>query len=349
MGCAAVPIGLATGPARAQQPSPTQKALVMDAMGEIRDTYRPALLREIIDSGTNSVTVTLCDPKSQELQAFQAAIDGILEFDRYTARHPNLLLKAVRAADVHEAKLSGRIAIYYLTQNSTHIGRDLDRLDVFYSLGQRSLQLTYNYQNWVGAGCKERTGAGLTEFGHQMVEKLNSIGMLIDLSHACQATMADAVAASRDPVHISHTACMAVYENVRNTSDKSLRALAEKDGLVGICQIRPFLTSSREDNLDAYFQHLKHAISVAGVEHVCIGSDRDHRVIELSEEYMAELKAEEGPNFDPVDWPLFINRLNGPRRMEVVWDGLIKSGLSEDEAEKVVGMNLFRLYQEVMG
>ncbi len=335
--------------AGAQQASATQRALVMDAMGEIRDVYTPDLLRQIIESGANSVTVTLCDPKSQELQAYQAAIDGILEYDRYIARHPDLLLKATRADDVLKAKSSGRLAIYYLTQNSTHIGRDLDRLDVFYSLGQRCLQLTYNHQNWVGAGCKERTGAGLTEFGHQMVEKLNSIGMLIDLSHASQATMMDAIAASRDPVHISHTACMAVYENVRNTSDESMRALAQKGGLVGICQIRPFLTASRKDNLDAYFQHLKHAISVAGVEHVCIGSDRDHRVIELSEEYMAELKAEEGPNFNPSDWPLFIDQLNGPRRMEVVWDGLVGLGLSEDEAEKVMGTNLFRLYQEVIG
>jgi membrane dipeptidase len=333
----------------AQRVSPTQKALVMDAMGEIRDSYSPDLLGEIIDSGTNSVTVTLCDPKSQELQAYQAAIDGILHYDRFIARHPDLLLKATQAADALEAKSSGRLAIYYLTQNSTHIGRDLDRLDVFYSLGQRVLQLTYNHQNWVGAGCKERTAAGLTEFGLQMVEKLNSIGMLIDLSHASQATMADAIAASRHPVHISHTGCMAVHQNVRNTSDESIRAVAQKGGLVGICQIRPFLTSSREDNLNAYFLHLKHAISVAGVEHVSIGSDRDHRVIELSEEYMAELKAEEGPNFNPADWPLFIDELNGPRRMEVVWDGLTQLGLSEDDAEKVMGTNLLRLYQAVIG
>ena len=269
-------------PTLAKELSPTQKALIFDAMGEIRTIYTVELMREIIDSGMNAVTVTLSDPKVQEHEAFQTVVDGILEYDRHIAKHPDLFIKATHVADIDEAKRSGRLALFYLAQNSTHIGRDLDRVDLFYGLGQRSMQLTYNHQNWAGAGCKERTGAGLTIFGLELVEKLNSIGMLIDLSHASMATMADAIAASRVPTHISHTACMSVYENVRNTTDTNLRALAEKGGVVGICQIRPFLTREKTNNLDEYFKHLVHAINVAGIEHVCIGSDRDHRVVEVT-------------------------------------------------------------------
>ncbi len=117
---------------------------------------------------------------------------------------------------------------------------------------------------------------------------MNEQSMLIDTSHASMATMADAIAASRVPTHISHTACMSVYENVRNTTDTNLRALAEKGGVVGICQIRPFLTLEKTDTLDEYFKHIEHAINVAGIEHVSIGSDRDHRVVEVTPEYMAE-------------------------------------------------------------
>jgi membrane dipeptidase len=72
-------------------------------------------------------------------------------------------------------------------------------------------------------------------------------------------------------------------------------------------------------------------------------------VIEMSDEYIAELKREEGNNFDTSHWPLFIDELNGPRRMEVIWDGLKKRGFSERELEKVMGLNNYRIYKEVVG
>ena len=133
----------------------------------------------------------------------------------------------------------------------------------------RSCQLTYNHQNWVGAGCKDRDNGGLTEFGVEMV--------------------------------------------------------------------------------DEYFKHLQHAIKVVGVEHVCIGSDREHRVIKDTPEEMALLHAEEGPNFVNNDWPLYMTSLNGPRRMEAVWDGLKKMGCSDTDTEKIMGQNLYHLYKDVIG
>ena len=137
--------------------------------------------------------------------------------------------------------------------------------------------------------------------------------------------------------------------NRRNTTDENLRALANRGGLVGVCQMRPFLTAKKSDNLHAYFDHILHAIKVAGVEHVCIGSDRDHRVIRLTPEYVAELKKEEGAQVNDAELPYFIDELNGPRRMEVVWDGLRKRGLTERDAERVMGTNLLRLYTNVLG
>jgi membrane dipeptidase len=142
---------------------------------------------------------------------------------------------------------------------------------------------------------------------------------------------------------------MAVHENRRNTTDENLRLLANRGGVVGVCQMRPFLTFKKADNLHAYFDHLMHAIRVAGIDHVAIGSDRDHRVITLTPEYIAELKKEEGAQVRDNELPYFIDELNGPRRMEVVWDGLVKRGLSEGDVERVMGGNLLRLYRDVIG
>jgi membrane dipeptidase len=322
----------------------------MDAMGELRPVYDASLIGEMLDSGIDSITVTLCDPKPVGAEALELAVDGLHIYDRFVASHPGLLHKATTVSDVRHARASGRMAVFYLYQNAEQFGDDLDRVEMFYRLGVRSSQLTYNERNRVGVGCRaEGDAGGLTDFGRALVERMNDVGMLVDLAHANEQTMADAIAHSRSPVINSHTGCDAVHPHIRNMSDANMRATAERGGVVGVCQLRPFLTEKKSDNLHAYFDHIDHAVRVCGIEQVCIDSDRDHRVIEMTPEYEAELRAEEGSQVVSSELPYFIDELNGPRRMEVVWDGLVGRGYSEDDVERIMGGNLFRLYEEVLG
>ena len=293
--------------------------------------------------------MTLCDPKTYEAQAYEEAIEAVLAHDAHIAAHPELFLKATRTSDIDVARKNGQLALFYLFQNSTQFGRDLDNVDLFYKLGVRSSQITYNDQNWAGAGCKELGANGLTHFGRELVDRMNKVGMLIDLSHSNMQTMTDTINASKVPVIISHTACMEVHKNIRNTTDANLRLTAEKGGVIGICQMRPFLTTKHKGALADYFRHIDHAVKVAGADHVAIGSDRDHRVVEMTDAYIAELKREEGSNFNANDWPLFIDELNGPRRMEVIWDGVRKLGYASSDVEKIMGTNVRRIYQDVIG
>ena len=329
-------------------PTPTRPdTLVMDAMGELRMEYEAALIRDMLASGLDSITITLCDPKPVGASALELAIDSLLQHDRYLAANPGFFVKANSVADVARARREGKMAVFYLYQNTVQFGRELERVDLFHRLGLRSCQLTYNDRNDAGVGCWEE--GGVTPFGRELIERMNARRILIDLSHANMQTMAEAVSASKAPVIISHTACMAVHPNRRNTTDENLRAVAGRGGVVGICQMRPFLTTKKADNLHAYFDHILHAIRVAGIEHVCIGSDRDHRVIRLDPEYLAELKREEGSQVVDAELPYFIDELNGPRRMEVVADGLAKRGLPARDIERVMGGNLLRLYRDVIG
>lgn len=326
------------------------RALFMDAMGELRPIYEPPLVREMLDSGIDAITVTLCDPKAEGAEALELAVDGLMEYDRYLASHPDLFVKATSVEDVDAARRSGRMAVFYLYQNATQFDDDLSRVEMFRRLGLTSCQITYNERNLAGVGCRaENDDGGLTDFGRELIDQMNAVGMLVDLSHANMPTMYDAIEHSRMPVIISHTACDAVHAHERNTTDANLRALADRGGLVGVCQLRPFLTFKKQDNLHAYFDHIDHAVRTCGVEHVCIGSDRDHRVIEMSPEYIAELRSEEGSQVQNSELPYFIDELNGPRRMEVVWDGIVERGYSEDEVEMIMGTNQYRLYAEVIG
>ena len=341
---AAMHLGVRTGTVPAQQ---RPDALIWDAMGELREEYDAALLRDMLGSGMDAITITLCDPKPEGAEALELAIDSLLQHDRFLAKHPQFFVKATSVADVDRARRERKLAVFYLYQNTVQFGKDLDRVDLFYRMGLRSCQLTYNTKNHAGVGCWEE--GGLTPFGRDLIARMNERRILIDLSHANMQTMAETVAASKAPVIVSHTACMAVHTNRRNTTDENMKAVANRGGVIGICQMRPFLTTKKTDNLHAYFDHLMHAIRVAGVEHIAIGSDRDHRVITLSPEYLAELKKEEGSQVVDSDLPYFINELNGPRRMEVVWDGLVTRGLPASDVERVMGTNLRRLYREVVG
>ena len=329
---------------------PNPRALVMDAMGELRSIYEPPLVRQMLASGTDSITVTLCDPKPVGAEGLELAVDGLMDYDRYLAKYPELFVKATSVAHVDEARRSGRMAVFYLYQNSMQFDDDLDRVEMFYRLGLTSCQITYNERNLAGVGCRaEGDDGGLTDFGRELIDRMNALGMLVDLSHANMPTMADSIEHSRMPVIISHTACDAVHPHVRNTTDENLRTLADRGGVVGVAQLRPFLTYKKQDNLHAYFDHIDHAVRVAGIEHVAIGSDRDHRVIEMTPEYEAELRAEEGSQVTSSELPYYIDELNGPGRMTVVWDGLVSRGYSEDDVERIMGLNLYRLYRDVIG
>jgi membrane dipeptidase len=347
LGASALATCLATRNGSAASTNAVPDLLVMDAMGELRVEYEEAIVRDMLASGLDSITVTLCDPKPVGPEALELALDSLLQYDRHLAANPGFFVKATSAADVERARRDGKMAVFYMFQNTAQFGRELDRVDLFHRLGLTSCQLTYNDRNDAGSGCDAE--GGLTSFGRGLVERMNARRMLVDLSHANMQTMAETIAASKAPVIVSHTACTAVRAHRRNTTDENLRALAERGGVVGVCQMRPFLTPKKSQNLDPYFDHLLHAIRVAGVEHVAIGSDRDYRTIRLSPEYLAELKREEGAQVVDDELPYFIEELNGPRRMEVVRDGLARRGLSARDVERVLGGNLLRLYRDVIG
>jgi len=320
-----------------------------DAMGEIRTIYTPELIKEILASGTRAIAITLSDPKTLGHAGYEDLLSEIKNHDTYFAQHPDLFIKATKLAHIDQARKENKLAVFYLIQNASPIDQDFDELNHLYNLGLRSVQLTYNHRNLVGDGCKERTDAGLSIFGLELIDRLNSKNMLVDLSHAGMTTMKEAITASKKPVIISHTCCKALYNNVRNTTDENLKLLADRGGVVGICQIRVFMTTEKKNNLEVYFQHIDHAVKIAGIDHVAIGSDRDHRVIPTTDEEVKQLLKEEGPNFNPEDWPLFLEALNGPRRMETIWEGLIKRGYRSSDAEKIMGQNLYRIYKEVIG
>ena len=329
------------------------RRVVIDGLGEIRLDYDMALIDEIRASGMRGCVVTVGNPALHGPDAFDDMRREVEGYDRHIAAHPDRLSRVVTMADLDRAVEQGTLGLIYYTQNATPIQDDLERLRVLYDVGVRIVQLTYNTRNLLGDGCLERTNAGLSTFGVQVVERMNQMGMLVDLSHCGEATTLDGIAFSTKPVAITHAGCKAVFDHPRNKTDAALRAMAKKGGVVGIYQINPYLGPKERNTLDDYLNHIDHAVNVAGIDHVGIGSDREHRSVPDTEEEKQKLIAELS-RLRPVTaatfrWPFFLSELNHPRRMETIAEGLAQRGRTAAEMDKILGGNWNRLLRETIG
>ena len=328
----------------------TRKVPVIDGMGEIRLDYPMSLISEVIESGMTAVMITIGTPTLHGQAAYDEAVGELAAYEQHIQDHSDHFIKAVGTEDIDAALRSKKLALVYLFQNTTVLGKDLRRLDLFYNFGVRSIQLTYNSQNFVGCGCLDRVDGGLSKFGIELIEAMNDKGMLIDLSHAGMKTMSDAIEMSRSPVVISHSGCKSVYDHVRSTTDENIKALADKGGVMGIFQINPNLGPNLRNTLDDFFAHIDRVIKIAGVDHVGIGSDREHRVIPDTEEEKRRLEEEMARvGSRSIHWPFFVSELNHPRRMETIHKGLKKQGYASGDIDKILGGNFYRVYKEVLG
>jgi membrane dipeptidase len=253
--------------------------------------------------------------------------------------------------EIEEAKRSGRLAVVLGFQNATMVENDLRNLDTLYGLGARCIQLTYNSRNLLGDGCTERTNAGLSDFGVAVVERMNALGIAVDLSHCGEQTSRDGIALSRRPAAFTHTMCKAVYDHVRAKSDELLRAMAEKGGVVGIATLGYFIGPRPDTGIEDYLRHVDHAVRVAGIDHVGLASDYSLRGIEATATreswYLPRLK-----QFKPVynvRWPPWIPELDPPERFRRIAHGLARRGYKGVAIEKVLGANWVRYWSEVLG
>ena len=348
LGCAAAAGGFATpGLMAARQAA---RSVAIDGLGEIHLDYPTSLLDEIRASGMRGCVVTLGNPALQGASAYDSMAAELRAYDTHVRAHPERLSRVEKPADLDAAIARGTIGLIYYLQNSTPIGDDLARLQELHRHGVRIIQLTYNSRNLVGDGCMERTNAGLSHFGVDLVARMNGSGMLVDLSHCGEATTRDAIAVSTRPVAITHAGCKRVFDHPRNKTDEVIKAMADKGGVIGIFQINPYIGGKERNTLDDYLAHVDHAMKVAGEDHVGIGSDREHRTIPDTAEEKQKL-IDELSRLRPVSaasfrWPFFISELNHPRRMETIAQALGRRRYTPRQVDKVLGGNWLRLFKE---
>jgi membrane dipeptidase len=324
-----------------------QRALVVDGLSFGRD-WNETELAALRAAGYSGMVESL--PR----QDLQTAIDALLGWRRRAAEHPDALLLALTASDFERAKRDGRTAVVMNFQDATMLEGDVDNVEALHALGMRSFQLTYNFRNRLGDGCLERTNAGLSEFGIEVVERMNDAGVMIDLSHCGTQTTLDGIAFSKRPVALTHTMCEALRDkHPRAKTDEQIRACAEKGGVVGIAALGYFLgpDPGGATTIEHYADHIEHAVSVAGEEHVALSSDFPPQGIEpwATKENWYEPRLESFKPSYEVRWPPWIPELDSTDRFLNTARVLARRGWTERRLELLLGRNWLRLFQDTIG
>jgi len=211
----------------------------------------------IVIDGLLLTTVYLEDPEYRDDLA-----EGGITAANFTVAHKHSFTEAVQlvqlvhslldenpdkrlvtlASDIRAVKEHEETGVIIGFQGAQPIERQIGYIDAFYQMGVRIFQLTYNSQNYLGTGCWERDDAGLTHFGRQAIDRMNEIGMLIDLSHCNDRTTMEAIEYSNDPVAFTHVGIRSIgHSHGRGKTDEQMQAIADAGGLIGLTFHPPFV------------------------------------------------------------------------------------------------------------
>ena len=204
---------------------------------------------------------------------FRGGIDRVTEWHRLFDAHADIVMPVRSTVDIRTAKAAGKLGIIMGWQNTSPLEDRLDYLPVFKALGVGIMQLTYNTQNYAGAGYLEETDSGLTGFGRELVAEMNRVGVLCDLSHVGEATAAEAIEHSVLPCAITHCLPRALKDIPRNKSDALFKKCTDKGGVVGVSLFAPGLADGNDATVATVVDAIAHMINLTGEEHVAIGTD----------------------------------------------------------------------------
>ena len=331
------------------------------AAEEIR--VSPAARKQYLDLWRRSGVTVACGTFSGAHRmsgAFDRASEAIARGYLFVDALGGALQIARRSADIECIHRDGAHGIVIDFQNTTAFGDDLSRVDYFYNLGLRMVQLTYNLRNLVGDGCTEAHQGGLSYFGREMVQRLNEARILVDVSHCSEQVGWDAMKISTAPIVVSHSASKAVCYHDRGKTDELAKAVADHGGYFGVVIVPGFIAESPEATLDDFARHIEHLVDVMGIDHVGIGTDKTGPGpgTESIVQYPDSMPSHRPGSFDWAGFRLKEHRLTPEYHLNGYRDfgdwpnltvELAQRGFNEEELRKVLGLNFLRVFREVVG
>lgn len=334
-----------------------QRTPVIDMLAPL--WISPSLTMKMLGNPDNFKAEDFTPYKESGINVFHIAIgtggpDAYLEtlqflsgYNSLIARHDDWFERVDTPARLDSIKNSDKVGILLGIQNSEHF-RKVDDVDYFHGIGQRVSQLTYNSRTLIGNGSTERRDDGLSDFGVSIVERMNKVGMAVDVSHCGDKTSLDAFDISKKPVLITHSNCRALNPNhPRCKTDEAIKAMAAKGGVMGITEVRMFVSSKEPTGMDSMLDHFDYVMKLVGAEHVGIGSDIDLLGYDaMPPNELKQLKAGYKGSYgfrDKVD----IDGYTFAKRPFDLAEALTKRNYSDANIEGILGGNFQRVLKEI--
>jgi membrane dipeptidase len=279
--------------------------------------------------------------------AHESALTFFAAWNGFIATHDNYFMRVDSADDLNRVKSSGKVGIVLGLQNSDHFRRP-DDVDFFRGIGQRVSQLTYNSRNLIGNGSTERRDEGISDFGVAIIERMNKVGIAVDVSHCGDRTTLDAFEISRQPVLITHSNCRALVPgHPRVKTDEAIKKVGEAGSVMGITGVRMFVKVDEPTTVEHVLDHFDHVNKLIGWEHLGVGSDidlygYDAMPADLNKRLRAGYKGSYAFR-DKID----VEGLNHPQRMFDLTEGLIRRRYSDAAIEGILGGNFKRVLSKI--
>lgn len=281
-------------------------------------------------------------------EGFRESIANVVQWKKWFEEHSDLILQATSVADIRRAKREGRTAVLLSWQNTSGIEDKLDYLRVFRDLGVRKMQLTYNTQNYSGAGYVEANDSGLTGFGREVVSEMGKLGIVCDLSHVGAKTSLDVIEYATVPPCFSHILPAGMKDIKRNKSDALIAELGRRGGIIGLSQFGPFMQKGNDSTIADYVAALDYVIDLAGVDHVGIGSDASQGHARPSE-FLEWCNHDKGyaRELTPFGHARVVKPLGPLEQRPLLADAMQRAGWSEEKMVKVLGENWLNYLERV--
>lgn len=280
--------------------------------------------------------------------SYEGGVQWAAQWNGFIASRGEWFRRVDTVDDLRRTAADGRVGIILTTQDAGHF-RNANDVDTFYRLGQRVAQLTYNTQNRLGAGFLEHRDGGLTVFGHEILKRMETVGMAVDLSHCADQTTMDAIDAASKPPIFTHATARGILPDCRRCkTDDSIRALAAKGGVVGIAMIRFMVRPEPPVTVEHVVDHVEHIIKIAGAEHVGIGSDLDMAGLANAVPRSGPIAPTSQPNFDRYnayfaeDGGAHVDGLNHHRRTFDLVEAMVRRRHSDATIRALLGGNFIR-------
>ena len=321
--------------------------LIIDALQYSNWTEK--IFRQMNDGGVTAVHVTICYHED-----FQEMVQNVIAWNQRFEQYSQLIFHGRTADDVRKADEEGRTAIFFGFQNCSPIEDNIGLVEVCHQLGVRFMQLSYNNQSMLAAGCYEMDDAGITRMGRQIIKEMNRVGLVVDMSHSAKRSTLEAIEISERPIAITHANPSNWCDALRNKSDDVLKSLAESGGMLGFSMYPHHLKDKSDCQLDDFCGMIARTAEMIGVERIGFGSDlcqdQPDSVVEWMRNgtWTREKDFGEG-NASLVGFPEQPNWFKENRDFENILNCLRKIGFSESEVERIAGLNWLEFFEQSFG